>query len=299
MMKVIRYSLLAVTLLAGSGVPLSAQSSGVERAVDAIESVVDRMMVRVSNAFNRGEGETIAWTQAAESFEWTGSIPSGESLEIKGINGSITVGPATGSEVVVTAEATGRRSDPSTVRIEMVEHGDGLTFCAVYPNAEGERENYCGAGSQGRMSTNRNDVEVHFYVEVPAGVEFIGQTVNGEIEALDLDSDLTVNTVNGDIELSTSGFAEAETVNGSIDAVMGSRELRHGATFSTVNGSITLDLNDDVDADLDASWLNGAFETDLPFALEGRMSRRSARGTLGSGGPDLELSTVNGSIRIR
>jgi DUF4097 and DUF4098 domain-containing protein YvlB len=88
-------------------------------------------------------------------------------------------------------------------------------------------------------------------------------------------------------------------VNGSIDAVVGSADLGDGVSFSTVNGSISLDLNDAVDADVDASWLNGSFETDLPFALQGRLSRRSARGVLGDGGPRLELSTVNGSIRIR
>ncbi len=70
------------------------------------------------------------------------------------------------------------------------------------------------------------------------------------------------------------------------------------AEKSTVNGSISLDVDDDIDADLEASWLNGDFESDIPFALSGRMSRGQASGVLGDGGADLELSTVNGSIRI-
>ncbi len=236
--------------------------------------------------------------QSAADFAWSGHIDAGDALEIKGVNGSITVGPASGSEVVVTAEASGRRSDPSTVRIEMLEHVGGLTICAVYPTAEGEEENYCAAGSDGRMSTQKNDVSVEFHVQVPADVDFIGRTVNGGIGALDLVSDIAAITVNGDIEISTTGFAEAETVNGSIKAEMGTSELREGVSFSTVNGSITIDLFDGVDADLEASWLNGEFDSDLPFAMQGRVSRGSASGTLGSGGPALELSTVNGSIRI-
>jgi len=198
----------------------------------------------------------------------------------------------------VSAEMTGRRSDPGTVRIEVVEHSGGMTFCAVYPTPEGKEENFCGAGSDGRMSTERNDVQVEFQVLVPEGVEFIGRTVNGDIEATDLGSDVSLNTVNGDIDLSTTGFAEAETVNGSIEATMGGRDLRNGAAFSTVNGSISLDVDDDIDADLEASWLNGDFESDIPFALSGRMSRGQASGVFGDGGADLELSTVNGSIRI-
>lgn len=236
---------------------------------------------------------------SAQDFRWTGRVADGEALEIKGVNGSITVGPARGSEVEIVAQARGRKSDPDDVRIEMVEHDGGLTVCAVYPTPNGSRENYCGVGSEGRMNTQNNDVQVHFEIRVPDGVDFIGRTVNGGVEALDLGSDVTATTVNGDIDISTRGFAQAETVNGSIDASMESRDFRRGAEFSTVNGSITLDLPDDVDATIDASWLNGSFESDLPFRVDGRLGRRSAQGALGAGGPELELNTVNGSIRIR
>jgi hypothetical protein len=249
-----------------------------------------------ASASNQGEH---AGMQSSEDFSWSGRLSAGESIEIKGINGSITAVPASGNEIVVTAESRGRRSDPSSVSIEMVEHADGLTFCAVYPTPEDSRDNYCGAGSEGRMSANNNDVSVHFEIQVPADIDFIGRTVNGDVEAMDLGSDVHAITVNGSIEISTAGFAEAETVNGSIEAMMGAADLREGVSFSTVNGSIVLDLDDDVNAELDASWLNGDFESDLPFAMSGRVSRRSAKGVLGDGGPELELSTVNGSIRIR
>ena len=39
--------------------------------------------------------------------------------------------------------------------------------------------------------------------------------------------------------------------------------------------------------------------TDLPFTVQGQMSRRHAEGALGAGGPAIELETVNGSIEIR
>lgn len=297
-MKGFKYSVLVLVTMVTTATPVAAQSSTVARAIDRIEQAVERMMTRVSGAFNLGESDAVGPMQSAEDYLWRGSISAGQ-LEIKGVNGSITVERASGSEVVVAAEAHGRRSDPSTVRIEMVEHADGVTFCAVYPTPEGERDNFCGAGSEGRMNTRRNDVQVDFFIQLPEDVEFVGRTVNGDIEALDLDSDVMANTVNGDVDLSTSGFARAQTVNGSIDAEMGRFDLGEGASFTTVNGSITVDLPDDVDADLDASWLNGGFESDLPVLLQGRMGRGSARGALGDGGPELELTTVNGSIRIR
>ena len=236
--------------------------------------------------------------QAADDYRWTGRLASGGAVEIKGINGDITVTRADGAEVEVVAEARGRKADPSTVRIERVEHDGGLTFCAVYPTPEGERENVCAPGSEGRMNTRDNDVSVDFELRLPADLDFIGRTVNGEIYAADLGGDVVAHTVNGDIDVSTEGFAQAETVNGDIDVVMGAADFASGAEFSTVNGSITLDVDDGVDANVHASWLNGGFESDLPFTLDGRIGKRSARGTLGDGGPELELQTVNGSIRI-
>ena len=260
----------------------------------AVVAVTATLVVASEGKIDR---ESVA--QSATDFRWSEDMAAGDLLEIKGVNGDISVSLAQGSDVVVTAESRGRKSDPSTVRIEVVEHSGGVTLCAVYPDRRGERENYCGVGEDGRMNTRDNDVQVDFHVELPRGVDFAGRTVNGEVDARDLESDLVAVTVNGDINVSTTGFAEAETVNGSIDARMDARDLGRGAKFATVNGSITVDVADDIDADIDASWLNGGFESDLPVMLEGRMSRRSANGRLGDGGPELELSTVNGSIRIR
>lgn len=285
-MKSLRWSLIAMAIFATTATFAFAQMGG-------WDGVFGSEGASLANVGTQAAGPS------AEDFSWRGEVESGAALEIKGVNGSISVSPSSGSRVEVVAEARGRKSDPSTVRIAMVEHEDGLTFCAVYPSPNDRRENYCGAGDDGRMNTQDNDVSVHFEIRVPDDVRFIGRTVNGDVEALGLGADVVAETVNGSIEIETDGFAEAETVNGSIHAVLGDADIRYGAEFSTVNGSITLDLHDDVDAEIDASWLNGSFESSIPFLTSGRVSRRSARGTLGSGGAELELSTVNGSIEIR
>ena len=233
-----------------------------------------------------------------EAFTWRGSMPDGGALEIKGVNGSVQAVRAAGSDVVVTATLRGRRSDPATVRVERVEHAGGITFCAVYPTPDGsDRENVCAPGDEGRMSTSRNDVQVEFRVEVPAGVPFHGRTVNGSVEATDLASDIMAVTVNGSVEVSTTGTAAARSVNGSLDVQMGTAPTVD-AEFETVNGRILLDVPDDVNARVEARWLNGGLDADLPMRL-GSMSRGRASATLGQGGPIIHLKTVNGSIRIR
>src|SRR5712691_10108059 len=144
---------------------------------------------------------------AQGEFHWKGKRAAGKAIEIKGVNGDVRAVAGSG-EVEVTAVKHARRSDPNEVKIEVVEHEGGVTICAVYPS-DGRRENECRAGEGGHMSTRENDVVVEFTVHVPAGVRFVGKTVNGEVEAADLKSDLEASTVNGGIHISTSGYAAA------------------------------------------------------------------------------------------
>ena len=55
-------------------------------------------------------------------------------------------------------------------------------------------------------------------MRVPAGVRFVGRTVNGGIEADELPADAEAYTVNGSVAVDAGGEARAETVNGSIRA---------------------------------------------------------------------------------
>lgn len=242
----------------------------------------------------------VAGTAAARSevdFEWSGKIVRGQTIEIRGINGEIRAVPARGTEARVTAVKRARRGDPDEVRIEVSEGRDGVRICAIYP---GSRNGCDDDGDRRRGGRHRkNDTVVDFEVEVPAGARFVGRTVNGEIVAEDLDGDAEAMTVNGSIRIAANGFVQATTVNGSIRAAMGSRDWKEDAEFTTVNGSITLELPGTPNAEVHATTVNGSISTDFPLTVRGKFIGRSVSGTLGRGGPDLTLTTVNGSIKLR
>ena len=234
---------------------------------------------------------------AQGEFHWKGKIAPGKAIEIKGVNGDVRAVAGSG-DVEVTAVKHARRSDPNDVKIEVVQHEDGVTICAVYPS-DGRRENTCDAGDDGHMNVRNNDVTVDFTVRVPAGVRFLGKTVNGEVEAAGLSSDVEANTVNGSIRISTAGYAEAQTVNGEIVASLGRATWSEALEFRTVNGGITLDLPAGLSTEVRAKTVNGDIQTDFPLMVTGRLGPRSVRGTIGSGGRRLALETVNGTIRLR
>ena len=236
--------------------------------------------------------------QASGPQSWRGVIVQGNAIEIKGVNGGITATASTGQEVEVSAVMRGRRSNPAEVRLDIVQHADGVTICAMYPSSD-SRPNECAPGDGGRMNVKDNDVNVAFTVRVPAGVRFIGHTVNGDVSAEGLAAPVSVRTVNGDAQFSTSSYGDASTVNGSIRGSMGSTQWSQSLKFRTVNGSISLDLPSDTSTDLQAATVNGSITTDFPITVSGRVNPRRLTGTIGGGGRSMDLETVNGSVSLK
>ncbi len=234
-----------------------------------------------------------------DDFQWKRVLAAGKTIEIVGINGPIDASGTGGREVEVVAVKKARKSDPESVRIEVVEYSDGVTICAVYPSARRGEENECREGGKGRNNTRNNDVQVSWTIRVPQGVKFVGRTVNGSVVARGLTAEAEAHSVNGDITVETTSFASATTVNGSIDAKMGSTDWNDDAEFETVNGGITVDLPASASMEVDASTVNGSMSTDFPLTIRGKWGPRRMSGTVGKGGRTLSLSTVNGSMNLR
>jgi hypothetical protein len=244
----------------------------------------------------------LPWTASAVDtgdFRWHGRVKAGDVIELKGINGAIVAQPASGNEVEVSAHKSGHSSDPDSVRVDVVEHAGGVTICALYPDSV-FRKNSCKPGDGGHNSSVNNDVRVEFTVRVPAGVRFVGRTVNGDIQTGSLKSDVEAYTVNGNVKLSTAGTAlAAKTVNGSVEAALGSANWKRPAEFSSVNGTVSVELPSKTSADVRGSTVNGRIKTDFPLEITGKFGGRHMNGRIGCGGQELKLSTVNGSINLR
>ena len=230
-----------------------------------------------------------------DTFHWTGRMPAGQRLEVRGVNGDIHAEPASGDQVEVFAFKNGRQYDPAEIDVQVVQHDGGVTICAVYPSAPGLTDE-CATGKEAPTPLN-NGISVDFTVRVPKSVHFVARTVNGLVEAKSLEADTEAHTVNGNVKLSTAGTAQGETVNGSITASMG--RITNSAKFSTVNGAITLEMPACMDARIHANTVNGRINTEFRLPVRGQFMSRRADGAIGHGGPDLRIATVNGSIHLR
>jgi hypothetical protein len=240
----------------------------------------------------------------SDEFRWNGTVAPGAAIEIQGINGEIVAEPTGGSEVQVIALKTSRRSDVNSVKMKVVEHAGGVTICALYPNEDGEYPASCGSGGDAKPRTThggikKNDVQVNFTVRVPQRVAFVGKTINGSITATSLSGNVNTQTINGSIKISTSGYAEAKTINGEITARLGDSNWPNALNFQTINGGINVELPSGLSTSVDAETLNGSFTSDFPLTISTLTSKKHVKGVIGPGGRDLFLRTINGSINLR
>jgi hypothetical protein len=242
----------------------------------------------------------------SDEFRWNGNIAPGLAIEVNGINGEIIAEPTAGGEVQVVALKRSKRTDVNLVQMKVVQHAGGVTICALYPNEDGEYPSSCGRNEvksenkrSGNSSIRNNDVRVDFKVKVPQGVGFVGRTINGEIAATSLSGNVVTSTINGSINISTTGYAEASTINGEIIAKLGDGNWPKALSFKTINGEINLDLPANLSASVDAQTMNGRIKSDFPLNVTDLDGRRQVKGTIGSGGRDLVLRTLNGSITLR
>lgn len=234
-----------------------------------------------------------------DSFEWSGQVATGGTVEIKNINGSIRATPTSGRVVVVRASKRGKSDDPSSVTIDVVQHEGGVTICAVYPDVPGQPANQCLAGFlQGQYSSRNNDVEVTFDVQVPTGIDFAGGTIGGNVDARGLDGNVDARTIAGDIDITTTALASGTTVKGNVTASIGLTDWDRDLLFSSVDGNVTVRIPTNTNA-----WVsgiaNGSISTDFPLMITRQGSFRQLSGMLGSGGRSLTLATSGGNIVLR
>jgi hypothetical protein len=241
-------------------------------------------------------------TSTDAHFKWSGTVPKGEWVRVKNLNGRVTVRAASGNTVVITGEKTSRRGDPNSVRIVTQKTGNGgILVCAFWTeNASCDEDSYSSHSDGEDSGRHSRDVSVDFTVSLPAGVNVLSSSVNGDVEVDGATAEVDVHTVNGDVRgITSSGPVSAGTVNGSITAKMRSLPGNADLDFRTVNGSIDLELPTQLDADVELRTVNGGFQTDFPMTLSGRVSPRRLNATIGKGGRRLRATTVNGSIELR
>jgi hypothetical protein len=235
------------------------------------------------------------------AFSWSGQIPQGRWIYVKNLNGPIRVERASGSQVEITADRTTRRGDPRAVRFEArrAADGQGMVVCALWHDGSCDEDGYRSRNNSWD-SGRRDEVSVAFTVRVPQGVRVDVQTVNGGLEIRGATSEVVARTTNGPVRAESSGGpVTARTTNGPVFARMSSLGGARDLDFTTTNGSVIVEMPDDLGAEVSMATTNGSVSTEFPATVQGRLNPRSLTIRLGDGSRRVRLRTTNGNVELR
>jgi hypothetical protein len=125
------------------------------------------------------------------------------------------------------------------------------------------------------------------------------KTTNGKISAVDVRGDTVAKTTNGKISMKKiDGNINAKSTNGEIYAEVFGTTKGKDMEFLTTNGSVTVLLPKDINADLKAKTNNGTIYTEYPITMVGVISKKQITGKINNGGPLIYIETTNGGIEI-
>src|SRR5439155_880758 len=147
-------------------------------------------------------------------------------------------------------------------------------------------------------SSTQYSTDFHYSYPLKPGGRISLDNFNGWVEVENIKGDCTVKTSNGRVEAQrVEGALDATTSNGSVDAAVD--EVRPGGVrVSTSNGGITVRLARAVNARLMARTSNASISTDFDLSTHGVRDKHHLEGTIGAGGPVIDLSTSNGGIHV-
>ena len=240
---------------------------------------------------DNGVSVDVSSGKATDEWSRTYTVTKGGSVEIINVNGPIVVEAATGPQVEIRATRVARAKSDEEAKelLKNVEIKEDVAPGRVAIQTV----------TRTGMSFGRRSVNVEYRLRVPAGLQVSVKTENGGIGLHDVNGTIAATTTNGGVRgTNLSGAVSAHIVNGGI--VM---DLARGAgpvELESVNGGIRLDIPTDLNADVEASAVNGGVSADDALKLQtSERARTKLIGKLNRGGPRISATTVNGGVRFR
>jgi len=213
-------------------------------------------------------------------------------LEVNEVAGSIDIQPADTDQItlkaVVKTRIPGKPNEENQGFFKTKLEGDTLTIGRKH---EGRWRVTWGFG-------HGDDYTVSYQLRVPKTVSLDLQTVNGRIASRGIDGETRATTVNGVVDIETSGAneVEAKAVNGIIRAHF--LTDFHGASFKTVNGRVIAVLPPSASFTGDFNQVNGDVEAGFPLNIHSHPGSRRVSGEVNGGRYSLHITTVNGDIKV-
>lgn len=228
--------------------------------------------------------EDSEWPERDE-FQQSYTLAPGSQVEVKAINGSVTIETTSGTTAEVHVIRSARTREDLEFRRVVVEHAGNRFVIRGEGDSDGRR---------------RAKVRQQVRLRLPRKVDLEVHGINGSVKAAEIEGRGSVSGVNGNVELTqVGGINKISGINGSV-WVSVAHLGEEGMKISGVNGRVDVQFAMDLNAEIHASGINGKVETDLPAtSLLSEWNRSNFKAKVGSGGPVISVSGVNGKVALK
>ncbi len=161
--------------------------------------------------------------------------------------------------------------------------------------------------------------KVDVIIQMPREGQVNLRTGDGKIEVASLKGEMDLHTGDGSVNLdAVDGKLHASTGDGHIQAsgrfdeldlktgdghvdvrATSGSALANSWRLETGDGSVSLELPQNLAADVDLHTSDGHIDLDMPVAAEGKLRENEIRGKLNGGGSLLTIRTGDGSIHLK
>jgi len=250
----------------------------------------------------------VGTTLPARAEEWSKTYTLNGHPDLRVDTSDANIHVATWDQNTIEAKVTTTRYKIGEGGIHIEEHqsGDLVQIDVRYPNHHGLTFD---------VGNHRVDIDIHMPREGRVDL----RTGDGKIElgnfkgemqlrsgdgAQELDGvDGKLRAMTGDGHIRANGrFDELElkTGDGPVDArATAGSALTTGWRLESGDGAVTLEVPDNLAADVDLHTGDGHIDLDMPITTEGKIRPGDVRGKMNGGGNLLVIHTGDGSIRLR
>ena len=232
---------------------------------------------------------TAVYADVEDTVEKSFDVSQQAVLRLANLNGGVDIEGWDKNEIKITAIITADdQEDRDRIKIQFHQSSNDVSVETEYEK---------------QLPWGRNDSSrrVDYKVMVPFGASLAEiDLVNGLLVIDKVKGEIKANTVNGAINV--QGLAddvELNSVNGSIKATYHQIDNIDDIDLTTVNGSIKLYLPSELSATINAETMHGSIKTAFGLSSNKKVfSGRSLSGSVGRGDININLESVNGSIKV-
>jgi hypothetical protein len=222
-----------------------------------------------------------------DEFRQSYSLAPGAQVRVSGMNGSVDVETSAGGAAEVYVLRTARnRSDLDYHKVVVEQTATGLVVRGVNDD-------------DNKWRGDNHQVRQRVTMKIPRNVDFTASGINGKATVGELDGPVKLSSINGRVDVAQArGYVDISGINGAVTMLI-TQITERGIRVSGINGSVVLRFDGALNADLAVNGINGSVNADMPnVMLQGRVSRSSFNAKIGGGGSPINVSGVNGSVKL-